>query len=123
MEAGRELDERVAKLMGWSWDESTACSPTGSQYARHAMGIPSLDPWWWMPEYSTNLEQAWRVVEKYKAYAFELERSPHRRSVDQWWCKFTVPDSHWEYYCSPYSATPALAICRVAVNMAMRDTL
>jgi hypothetical protein len=62
---GRELDTLVAKVEGWTWDERQAVSPRGSKYSRLA-----LDPWWWLPFYSTNIAAAFQVMEKLHASGY-----------------------------------------------------
>lgn len=58
MKPSRELDARVAEAMGWTWNNKTATSPTGSRNARN-----EGDPWWWLPHYSSRIEDAWQAWE------------------------------------------------------------
>lgn len=70
MSPGRELDSLVAeKVMGWKWNEHTAWSPSGSTCARVSdVGCPPIDPWWWLPYYSSDISAAWEVVEKFRGF-------------------------------------------------------
>lgn len=62
MNAGRELDALIAeKVMGWTWNEFTAWSPSGSRNA-----IQFKNDLSWLPYYSTDIAAAWEVVEKIK---------------------------------------------------------
>lgn len=62
MKPGRELDALVAeKVMGWKWDEASAWSPSGSKYARDYPNMNG-DSWWWLPEYSTDIAAAMKVL-------------------------------------------------------------
>jgi hypothetical protein len=58
MKPGRDLDLLVAQIMGWTWDEFSAWSPNDSRYA-----VREPDPLDWLPHYSTDIADAWDVVE------------------------------------------------------------
>jgi hypothetical protein len=39
---------------------------------RHAPGQPGLDPWWWLPHYSTRIERASEVLEYFQKMGAEI---------------------------------------------------
>lgn len=107
--AGREMDKLIARLMGWTWDEESARSPTDGRNWRK----PS-DPWWWLPHYSTDVGDAWEVVEKFRLFVM-----PWGSAEDGAWvaadkrdanCRFTSVLEHAD--------TAPLAICRAALKLA-----
>lgn len=107
MNAGRELDALIAeKVMGWNWvnvfSNALMIVPPIGDKLRHAhkyvdKGIPDN-----MPHYSTNIADAWLVVEKLKGMGFGVtinevcKRSGFYKYNDNvlgyWHCNFTVSD-------------------------------
>jgi hypothetical protein len=58
-----EIDKRVAKIQGWSWDDSSIYNEHHeSRYARHEGGRDRLRDV--LPLYSSDMAAAWQVVEK-----------------------------------------------------------
>jgi Phage ABA sandwich domain len=55
----RELDARIAYLLGWRWDKNSAWSPSGSKWSRVAHEYAD---WSWLPIYSKDIAAAWQVV-------------------------------------------------------------
>lgn len=45
----RPLDQQCARVMGWTWQDDRAWSPTGSVCSRL-----NGDPWWWLERYSSD---------------------------------------------------------------------
>lgn len=114
LDAGRELDALIAeKVMGWTWDESTAWSPSGGRNSR--TGRPD-DPWWWLPHYSTDIAAAWEVFEKIPMTIY----APHAslaageyENVDQWVAEARLPSKE---SISESADTAPLAICLAALK-------
>lgn len=64
------MDKRIAKIMGWTWNDKTAYSPTGS-----SNDMQRKDPFWWLPYYSTDIAAAWQVVKYMKAKGWSFRFS------------------------------------------------
>lgn len=136
LEAGRELDALVAeRVMGWSrWyeDKKDLYPPEGSPEnkgwtKRGGIMIQAL-----IPEYSTSIEAAWRVVEKIKnlgkvekttddgkewyniRHEFHIEWLPDSNMWRAGWYDFRYDD----YQCNDIEApTAPLAICKAALKV------
>ena len=113
MPAGREMDALIAeKVIGWRIDELTAYSPSGSSCARHPKGD------WWLNYYSTNMDAAWEIVEKFvsKGYGVHVYRHGdwNDKNGKRYWqsymdFRFPIVDAD----------TAPLAICRAALLAVM----
>lgn len=93
MKPGRELDALIAeKVMGWTWDEKSAWSPSGSKWSRKVPGKVILDEWGWLLHYSTDICAAWEVVEKMSQIGFKFVISNSviggLESSEKPWCFF-----------------------------------
>lgn len=120
MQAGRELDALVAeKVMGWKWCENDigkeSLQPPSEEYAF----LSPNHPVFWadekgytkiMPHYSTNIADAWKVVEKMR---------------ENFWVQVDVGDiilcsmGEYGFVCSTIQAeaeTAPLAICLAALK-------
>ncbi len=116
MQAGRDLDALIAEMMGWTWDEKTAHSPTGSRNDNRGKY-----EWWWLPKYSSDMAAAWEVVEHVRKYsgrnAFSLF-GPSDES-EAWFCGF---ERKWHgrqfenIYDLEAGDTAAHAICLAAIK-------
>lgn len=123
MNAGRELDALVAeKVMGWTWDENTAWSPTGSRNARVADG----DLWWWLPPYSTDIAAAWEVVERIRERWELTIDSSHRDPFNEYSLEWTIDLR--EHYLSTIPDIPCFSsaslphlVCLVALALPACD--
>jgi hypothetical protein len=105
---GREMDALIAeKVMGYSLDYEFA----------DVLGAPTVkelrdkyDEWGLLPNYSTDIADAWQVVDK--IYVHSLRRivngEPDKPAL---WQVFIYADSTL----SGIAETPALAICRAAL--------
>lgn len=59
----RELDAKVAeKIMGWKWNEESAWTPSRGHYSR----TDTQDSWWWLPYFSSNVDDGFQVLEQLK---------------------------------------------------------
>jgi hypothetical protein len=67
----RQLDTECARVLGWTWDEDSAYSPTGSKCAR-----PLGRRYWWLEHYSSD-DTAARLLED------EIER----RGLQEVYCR------------------------------------
>lgn len=125
METGRELDIVVAeKVMGWFWQNPF------SQYAEVKLLVPPIGDkkrhWGgvydngipdWLPNYSTNIADAWQVLEK-----LDSEFKVEIRSIDdscefvenKWTCSFKNKIS--AKVCRVYAETAPHAICLAALG-------
>lgn len=93
MNPGRELDALIAeKVLGWSWDEKTAISPSGSRNA-----VKAGDPFWWLPEYSIDIAAAWEVVEKMKQLDFNFTLQ-NDSFISGWEAAFSKANSHTVWF-------------------------
>ena len=112
--AGREMDMLIAvEVMGWRVDAETAYSPSGSANARQVeMGEP------WLPYYSTDMSDAWMVMEKMESHPDEILLSLSRHGTTHenlvWGatfreCRGQQKDFYFEANTAP------LAICRAAL--------
>ena len=114
--AGRELDALIAeKVMGWGrhdWKEHHAlertlycgnCGTTKGKDALDEIGTFCQQFEWKaeLPEYSTRIQDAWQVVEKFDMFDI-VWRSPEWAA----WVKGEVT----------YAATAPLAICLAALK-------
>lgn len=65
-EERRPLNVKIAKLLGWTWDDLFALSPSGAMFQR-AKDLdsekPFFDPWWWLEDYAGSMSVAWKVIE------------------------------------------------------------
>lgn len=108
MKAGRELDALVAeKVMGWKLSNAT----DGTEYWDNGKFCGGIWPKEWNP--STNIADAWNVVEKMKSkdYLFSL------KNIVKGTFTFSLTD--WGGNCSTYAAeaeTAPLAICLAALK-------
>lgn len=103
----RALDAECAELLGWTWNDVTAFSPTGvAIYA----GVGRTDPWWWVPEYSSDMNFAMELWDTFN---------------DEEWFLFSL-DGYWvfEHYANEtqvYAPTPAEAIARAFVGFFKKE--
>ncbi len=109
----RELDQSVAKIMGWSWYDLTAVSPNGSHCARVVDGMSGLDPLWWLPHYSTSIEAAWEIIEKLKEHYCFLSIKPNPGGL--YICR--AFDGSGSVIHDEIEETAPLAICSVALKL------
>lgn len=110
MKAGRELDILVAeKVMGWFWENEILVSPIGDEKRQqggvYINGIPHS-----LPNYSTNIADAWQVVKrmKRKKYKVEIIETPVKS-----FC--SISDSNYEIAESEAETVPH-AICLAALD-------
>lgn len=132
LQAGRELDARIAvEVMGWkrmSWHDYQ--SSQGQHDARtkeltYGWHLPSgemvdvraedCDDYYcptsaWSP--STDIEDAWDVVEKFDTQIVSLGRVLDGR----WRCSFMYADSRLQRDTSVYALTAPIAICKAALK-------
>lgn len=102
-DAGRALDALVAeKVMG----EPVTWLPTAlSHRDPHQSGeVFGAKGWHRVPSYSTDIADAWLVVEKMRERGFVISATPNQQS----WCATFGADSVW-------GETAPLAICRAAL--------
>lgn len=128
MKAGRELDAAVAeKVMEWGKRDYYADGerdfdwlvPTNVPFVFRKVYRDSC------PHYSTSIEDAWEVVEKLKAIPIPKDWEDCFYAPFPFVLRFTN-DGDWEagweasYYaneCLERANTPALAICRAALQL------
>jgi hypothetical protein len=118
MKAGRELDARIAEIMGWKFIKPTHGTCCTCQNCGRDQDICSDSC-----HYSTDIAAAWEIVEKLKKqldvrfeisilamtddkYGCEIENRFYKGEPDEWW--------------SGWVATAPLAIC-LAVLAAKKD--
>lgn len=65
----RELDMKIAGVMGWKWDQTTAWSPSGGRYAQHEGNL------WWLPRYSSNWEDTMQVRDRVHKLIFSKRQT------------------------------------------------
>jgi hypothetical protein len=100
MKAGRELDRLVAeKVMGWKVEYGEL----GHEHFTENGEIKFL------PFYSTNISDAWQVVEKLKL-EFICKVIGLTNDHKDWFCSFT-PIGLGAYGNAAYAETAPLAIC------------
>ena len=108
MPAGRELDCRVAeKVMGYAVQGDQIVPPNDAYVLLGIMGAMKFD----IPHYSTDIADAWLVVEKMKASAFEVTIDD---TDGDWWALFA--DLEYKHISSAYADTAPLAVCRAALK-------
>lgn len=135
MQAGREMDAVIAeRLFGYVWRRSSAtgarCIYPATRWpewmTEPADGTERLVGDWTMgrftPTYSTDVADAWRVVEHFGARGWALHLKAYRH-VD------VPPDmrhgaafwSHAHYTGTILAPTSPLAICRAALSIPARE--
>ena len=121
MNAGRELDALVAeKVMGWVWMkevstiflfERTLLPPLFESKVDHS-GDDAFIIMPEIPDYSTDIAEAWEVVEKLKHLAFNVH---HRYNTGVWTAYFT--DGEELFACAEdITGEAPLAICLAALK-------
>jgi hypothetical protein len=106
MEAGPELDALVAKkVMGWMKPPATSIlKPMWVEPPRGTVH-PSL------PRFSTNISDAWEVLERIKSNGFNFFLG--NGDTDEFNCIFVHPAAPKMYRCQ--AKTAPLAICMAAL--------
>jgi hypothetical protein len=104
LDAGRELDALIAlQVFHYTLDyefADTLGAPTVRELRdRH-------DEWGMLPHYSTEIGDAWLIVEH-----FGIRRSPSIYQIARWYCNFLIDGKRTE----ASAATAPLAICRAAL--------
>ena len=108
MNAGRELDALIAeKVMGLAGVRDGKSWLYGDNWTYHKKGVLCL-----VPHYSTQIADAWQVVEKMKEHgADEHNGITIMYDENRWYVEFPLPS--WEYAEAP---TAPLAICLAALK-------
>ena len=112
----RELDAWIAEyVMGWSWDLKSAKSPTGSTCDNKEK------PFWWLPEYSSYIGDAWSVVEKLRTpqVAFNICTLTHqtKNPTMEWIARFEFfVNKRYEFVLDTHESAP-MAICLAAKKL------
>ena len=118
MSAGKGMDELILeKIFGYEKLPPPACpkfqKPTDD-------GVVSM---FFIPPYSTTISAAWLVVEKmgeWHGFEFVIRRCRYEKTLwEAGWF-----DEGWEGYesiVSDFAETPALAICRAALLIAIEE--
>ena len=103
---GPRLDALVAeKVMGWyKRPDGSLCDPKNFQAA----------PVYRIPEYSTQMGDAWRVVEKLRKDGCDFDFFASSRRNSQGWADAVFLRQADEFL--ERAATPALAICLTALK-------
>ena len=133
MPAGRELDTLVAKkVMGWVYREywgqlvpsEQLDAPMWSEWAQDETGdvcrhpinrlsnIPYRGDKPWIPEYSTEIDAAWKVVEKMQKDGFYFELS---HDLCAWTAIFQHADSGKVIHVNTTKSNAPEEICRAAL--------
>ena len=73
--SSRLLNLRIAEMMGWKWDNESACSPAGGCYSRTVQRRDGL--FWWLPHYSTDMRDAWKVALRFADVYLERDAECH----------------------------------------------
>jgi len=111
MQAGRELDTRVAEAFGW-----VLCSGEGHEtHMMTAMGAP---PYYHhgnsiaigLPHFSTDIKDAWELVEK-----FRMTITPNVAHPTSRWCVDVQLKNKNDLWLVGAETAP-LAICRAALK-------
>lgn len=124
MKEHKEIRERVARMMGWRWDEDSIHTPEGKRYVRYTSqgkGGPVIDLWpLIVPDYPNSLYAAFQVVE-HMAETYPLH-SRYILITRQAAGDDPVPDNLW-YVEFPFpqeaygaADTAPLAICLAALE-------
>lgn len=109
-----ELDAAVAtKIMGWTQVENTRHMGLVG-YPPNALADMKRGIRTDVPNYSTNIADAWTVVERMRELGWICEVGNDSESPDEWSADFTR-DPYIENHVWSYSATAPLAICRAAL--------
>jgi hypothetical protein len=108
---GRELDALVAtKIFKHTIAETDDCNGEDNFWIADAMA--ERRDWIGLPNYSTDISDAWTVVEKMReraeAWEFNIESN-----LGKWKAGFF---SNGEYFDSDWEETASLAICRAALR-------
>jgi hypothetical protein len=141
MPAGREMDALIAeKVMGWiysdSWEQLVpsghADPPIWSDwewdieeltYVKHPInmmgGVSYRGDKPYIPEYSTNISAAWKIVEKMINDGYDIVDIWHENVVDVGWAMEWIKDGNGDN--SIGSDTAPLAICKAALLTALDD--
>jgi hypothetical protein len=102
---GRELDSIVAeKVMGWKWNAESAWLGDSKWSRTHG------DPWSFLPHYSTDIADAWAVVEKLReGNDVELKTLYWGKKTD-WWVRLNSG-----FDVNTFAETAPMAICKAAI--------
>ncbi len=106
----RELNEAVARKLGWEVRLPSRCESDEPEHAH----INHLDRGLWcLPDYSTSIEAAFEIVEKWKIDGFYLDLACNLKGIKDWKCtvcdvKITYPERE---FVSSEADTAPLAIC------------
>lgn len=118
MKAGRELDALMAEyVMGWNWGDTGKGLEGLMPPDKHSTFILTLTfdssgLWGGMPHYSTNIADAWKVVEKMEnTHRFSL----HRTVKENGW-QVIFWDIETDAHRSLVAETAPLAICLAALR-------
>ncbi len=106
LEADRELDYKIAELLGWIQIEDAAGwqSPDGV-----------LNEWPGPPAFSTDISNAWKIIERLRAIGVDILISTEG---DKWEVELVVNETLYAQGLSGsicMQATVTLAICRAAL--------
>ena len=110
MEQGRELDKVIAKFMGWTWDKLSAVDPSGRRYMIGAYHCNEEN--WAFPHYSSEMSDAWEVVEKIALMNFDVAVIAQKNKSC---CRIYPKDKiiHEIIYCD---SDVAIAICNATLE-------
>lgn len=128
MPAGREMDALIAQhVFGWRWQrcEYIGPSPVSQPVVRYNLMLPGSEAETWrctpsddrtkhkiladyQPTYSTDIEAAWKVAEKFAPY-FRLDARGYGEG--NWGC--TIWTGYAEVH--EYGPTAQVAVCRAAL--------
>jgi hypothetical protein len=125
MQAGREMDVKIAELMGWIWITEDDDQPDQIPYLidpdedsylvyypKVAEKFPAVYPSQGLPPFSTDIAAAWLVVEKFlDQHDFDLN---NLMDNDGEWMATIKPLNSDEYVMAKADTAP-LAICRAAL--------
>lgn len=134
MNAGRDLDALIAeKVMGWHRGKGGAIAGPGTGYEwpaywhddAGAQQAPCIEDRFagivpWSP--STNIADAWLVVERMRALGWHCEVGTHFIDDSTWWARFGRGyydryDDHFEQdYMQADDTSPMAAICRASLE-------
>lgn len=133
MDAGRDLDTKIARLMGLnnhcvtvelcSQGAILRCTLCGDEYCSPPWTKARVEQEWCgdakLPSYSTNLTDAWRIIDHMRSLGWHYEVGAVINK-DTHWAMFgsgyyDAYEDRWERQYDAVGSSPAHAICLAAL--------